>query len=57
MAGAAKKRKPVNRAKDGGKAKGAEWTSGLKHFYDSVVEEPIPDAFMDLLAKLDRGTK
>lgn len=30
-----------------------EWTNGLRQFYDSVVDEPLPDAFKDLLAKLD----
>ena len=30
-----------------------EWAGGLKQLYDSVVEEPIPDSFMDLLDKLD----
>lgn len=45
-----------------GKAQGArqlepEWASGLKQLYDSVVEEPIPDAFKDLLSKLDSGKK
>lgn len=30
-----------------------DWTSSLKRLYDSVVEEPIPDAFKDLLNKLD----
>lgn len=30
-----------------------DWASGLKHLYDSVIEEPIPDAFKDLLSKLD----
>ncbi|MXP25963.1 hypothetical protein GRI39_07895 [Altererythrobacter indicus] len=34
-----------------------EWTSGLKQLYDSVVNEPLPDSFMDLLAKLDDGDK
>jgi hypothetical protein len=34
---------------------GPDWTSGLKRLYDNVVEEPIPDAFKDLLAKLDDG--
>ena len=32
---------------------GPEWASGLKRLYDQVVEEPIPDSFMDLLSKLD----
>ena len=34
-----------------------DWAHGLKQLYDSVVEEPIPDAFKDLLTKLDSGTK
>ena len=29
------------------------WANGLKQLYDEVVEEPLPDAFMDLLAELD----
>ena len=33
--------------------RGPEWASGLKQLYDSVVEEPIPDAFKDLLSRLD----
>lgn len=35
------------------KRRGQEWASGLKQLYDSVIEEPIPDAFKDLLSKLD----
>ncbi|GEM_PF-1236428 len=34
-----------------------EWASGLKQLYNSVVDEPIPDMFTDLLAKLDDGSK
>lgn len=30
-----------------------EWAAGLKKLYDSVVDEPLPDSFKDLLAKLD----
>jgi hypothetical protein len=30
-----------------------EWAAGLKRLYDSVVEEPLPDTFVDLLKKLD----
>lgn len=29
------------------------WADGLRRLYDDVVEEPLPDAFKDLLAKLD----
>lgn len=31
----------------------ASWTDGLKQLYDSVVDEPLPDAFKDLLAQFD----
>ncbi|WP_183030124.1 NepR family anti-sigma factor [Altericroceibacterium spongiae] len=34
-----------------------EWASGLKQLYNSVVNEPLPDNFKDLLAKLDDGDK
>jgi hypothetical protein len=30
-----------------------DWATGLKKLYDSVVDEPLPDAFQELLAKLD----
>ncbi|MEP5938046.1 MAG: NepR family anti-sigma factor [Erythrobacter sp.] len=30
-----------------------EWADGLRKLYDSVVEEPLPDSFTDLLSKLD----
>lgn len=36
-----------------GKAGDPEWASGLKKLYDSVVDEPLPDTFKDLLSKLD----
>ena len=44
-------------APDGGESsKGSPaWTSGLKQLYDSVVDEPLPDAFKDLLAQLDES--
>ena len=29
------------------------WANGLRQLYDSVVDEPLPDSFKDLLAKLD----
>lgn len=34
-----------------------DWATGLKQLYDSVVDEPIPNSFKDLLSKLDSGTK
>ncbi|NMW32241.1 hypothetical protein HKD42_09240 [Altererythrobacter sp. RZ02] len=30
-----------------------EWADGLRQLYDSVVDEPLPDSFKDLLSKLD----
>jgi hypothetical protein len=39
------------------KQRGPEWASGLKQLYDSVIEEPLPDAFKDLLSKLDDGKR
>jgi hypothetical protein len=30
------------------------WASGLRQLYDSVVDEPLPASFDDLLSKLDR---
>ena len=53
MAGSTKKAKSARRAQDTGKRRGPEWTEGLKQLYDSVVEEPLPDAFRDLLSRLD----
>lgn len=29
------------------------WASGLRKLYNSVVDEPLPDSFKDLLKKLD----
>ncbi len=46
--------KGIQRAKGGRKP---DWTSGLKQLYDSVLEEPLPDTFTDLLAKLDSEKK
>ena len=39
-------------------AKKPEWADGLRQLYDSVVDEPLPDSFEDLLSKLDdKGDK
>ncbi len=61
MAGAERTRKPAKGRKQDnarrGPGGGPEWASGLKQLYDSVIEEPIPDAFKDLLAKLDDGKR
>ncbi|RZV32350.1 MAG: hypothetical protein EX262_07890 [Sphingomonadaceae bacterium] len=34
-----------------------EWANGLRQLYDSVVEEPLPDSFKDLLSKLDEPSE
>ena len=34
-----------------------EWANGLRQLYDSVIEEPIPDSFKDLLAQLNDDGK
>jgi hypothetical protein len=52
MAGA-KKNKHSARPKARAKQREPEWAAGLKRLYDSVVEEPLPDSFKDLLKKLD----
>ena len=31
------------------------WADGLRQLYNSVLKEPLPDSFDDLLKKLDRG--
>lgn len=31
-----------------------DWTNGLRKLYDSVVDEPLPDSFKDLLSQLDK---
>ena len=31
------------------------WVQGLRQLYDSVLNEPLPDSFDDLLRKLDRN--
>jgi hypothetical protein len=30
------------------------WANGLRRLYNSIVDEPLPDSFDDLLKKLDR---
>lgn len=38
-----------------GRQKSPDWAAGLRRLYDSVVEEPLPDSFAELLDKLDNG--
>jgi hypothetical protein len=52
MAGG-KKDKTGMAPKPGAKPRDPEWAAGLKRLYDSVVEEPLPDSFAELLKKLD----
>ena len=52
MAGG-KKQKQGDAPEKGAKSREPEWAAGLKRLYDSVVDEPMPDAFADLLKKLD----
>ncbi len=33
------------------------WAEGLRRLYDSVVDEEIPDEFVDLLKKLDQASE
>ena len=56
MVGADRTGSPV-KGKKHSRKRNPEWASGLKQLYDSVIEEPLPDTFKDLLAKLDDGRK
>ena len=44
---------PGHNPSDHRQAPQPEWARGLKRLYNSVVEEPLPDSFADLIAKLD----
>jgi hypothetical protein len=57
MAGADRKKWPVKGKTNTRPRREPEWASGLKQLYDSVVDEPIPDAFKDLLSRLDNGNR
>ncbi len=43
---------PAPAAKDA-KRKKPGWADGLRQLYDAVLDEPLPDSFAELLAKLD----
>jgi hypothetical protein len=49
-----RKRKPGQSSK-ARNAKEPGWADGLRQLYNSVVHEPLPDSFDDLLKKLDRA--
>ncbi len=49
-----KAKKPVTaKAALAAKTVKPDWANGLRQLYDNVVAEPLPDAFADLLSKLD----
>ena len=50
-------RKSVTKRADPKNACEPGWANGLKKLYDSVVEEPLPDSFKDLLSRLDDAGK
>ena len=47
---------PAARAGDDPMSK-PQWADSLRNLYESVVDEPIPDSFKDLLAQLDEPKK
>jgi hypothetical protein len=57
MAGANRKSRPRKGKMTDKHKRGPDWASGLKQLYDSVVDEPLPDAFKDLLSRLDDAIK
>ncbi|MGJ8598277.1 NepR family anti-sigma factor [Sulfitobacter sp.] len=42
-----------NSSKSSGAGHPPAWSDGLKQLYNSVVDEPLPDAFKDLLDQFD----
>jgi hypothetical protein len=34
-----------------------DWAEGLREFYNSVLEEPLPDSFDKLLKRLDESDR
>lgn len=52
------KDKPAQRAnaRKGEADNAPAWAQGLKQLYDSVVDEPLPDSFKDLLDAFDEST-
>jgi hypothetical protein len=53
-----KRKNPVgHQGQQAGGQNAPEWAAGLRRLYDSVVEEPLPDSFSQLLEQLDRNGK
>lgn len=48
---------PAARKEAKKQVKDPQWADGLRQLYDSVVDEPLPDSFKDLLSKLDGDSK
>ena len=44
---------PKRESKSSGDKSQPDWSNGLRELYDSVVDEPLPDSFKDLLEQLD----
>lgn len=53
----AEKKKSMGKPGDTKNIQVPEWSDGLKRLYDSVVEEPLPDSFKELLSRLDDSGK
>lgn len=53
----AEKKKSMGKPGDTKNIQAPEWSDGLKRLYDSVVEEPLPDSFKELLSRLDDSGK
>ncbi|KEO88681.1 hypothetical protein EH31_16120 [Erythrobacter longus] len=43
-------------ARAGNASESPAWADGLKQLYNSVVDEPLPDSFKDLLDAFDEST-
>ena len=48
-------KQPMRPAVRDGKQTPPELAEGLRELYDAVLNEPLPDSFLDLLAQLDEG--
>ncbi|MFN3469743.1 MAG: NepR family anti-sigma factor [Novosphingobium sp.] len=45
--------KPAQPRRKSARTQAPAWADGLKRLYDSVLDEPLPDTFAQLLDKLD----
>lgn len=51
------KKAPRKSSGNDGKRTDYDVAKGLKQLYNSVLDEPLPPSFQDLLTKLDQGKK